>query len=282
MIRPGPEVARCASVFRLAVPDQVGRGRAGEHLARGTGSSLEFQDRRAYAVGDDVRHLDWRAFGRTDQLQVRVYQEEIQPRVEILLDLSRSMSVELLKLQMATDLFAFIGRISVASGFHTKLILVGDAVQPVELLQLERDGVEFEGRRPLREGIDRALPMLHPGSFRFLISDVLSPVDPAHLVRSLAARAGRFVLLQILAASDVNPPAGEALRLEDSESGEQLDLVLDEPTVRQYKEKLARLGGELTAECQRARGQHVELVAGPALERVCREWFIPAGLLTIA
>ena len=62
-------------------------------LLQGTGSSLEFQEYREYTPGDDIRHLDWAAYGRSDTLMVRLYREEISPRTEILCDASRSMSV---------------------------------------------------------------------------------------------------------------------------------------------------------------------------------------------
>ena len=70
----------------------TGTGRDGDQLGRGTGASLEFQDRRSYVAGDDLRHLDWRAYARTDQLMLRLYREEILPHVEIVVDASRSMA----------------------------------------------------------------------------------------------------------------------------------------------------------------------------------------------
>ena len=66
-------------------------GRTGELLGRGTGSSLEFQEYREYVPGDDIRHVDWAAFARSDALMVRLYREEISPRTEILFDASTSM-----------------------------------------------------------------------------------------------------------------------------------------------------------------------------------------------
>ena len=80
--------------------------------AHSVGSSLEFQDRRLYEAGDDVRHLDWRAFARTDELFVRQYREEIQPRLELLIDDSRSMAVTETKAQLAVDVAAPTSRAS--------------------------------------------------------------------------------------------------------------------------------------------------------------------------
>ena len=86
MPSPGPDAARLAEVYRLALGERRNRGPAGERLGKGTGASLEFQDRRVYAAGDDVRHLDWAAYARTDQMMVRLYREEVLPTVELLVD----------------------------------------------------------------------------------------------------------------------------------------------------------------------------------------------------
>jgi uncharacterized protein (DUF58 family) len=88
-----PEVHRVAAAFRLAMPRTPVGGRLGERLGSGTGSSLEFQDYRQYAMGDDLRHVDWSAYARSEVLTVRLYREEVSPRIDLVLDVSRSMSV---------------------------------------------------------------------------------------------------------------------------------------------------------------------------------------------
>src|SRR5512132_3749660 len=84
---------RAAAAFRLAMPRTPAGGRVGERLGSGTGSSLEFQDYRPYAAGDDLRHVDWAAYARSELLAVRLYREEVVPRIDLVLDSSRSMAV---------------------------------------------------------------------------------------------------------------------------------------------------------------------------------------------
>ncbi len=88
-----PEVHRVAAAFRLAMPRTPVGGRLGERLGSGTGSSLEFQDYRQYTMGDDLRHVDWSAYARSEVLTVRLYREEVAPRIDLVLDVSRSMTV---------------------------------------------------------------------------------------------------------------------------------------------------------------------------------------------
>lgn len=65
---------------------------AGHHRSRRKGSNVEFADYREYQFGDDLRRVDWRLYGRTDRLQLREAHEETPLRVQLLLDVSRSMS----------------------------------------------------------------------------------------------------------------------------------------------------------------------------------------------
>ncbi len=85
------EVAEAVARYRLDLGAQRFRGRAGDRRGHGVGSSQEFFDFRDYVPGDDLRHLDWRGYARTEQLRIRLHQEEVAPHVDVLLDTSASM-----------------------------------------------------------------------------------------------------------------------------------------------------------------------------------------------
>src|SRR5688572_11064741 len=63
----------------------------GERLSRRKGQSVEFADYRNYAIGDDLRFLDWNLFARLDRLFLRLFLEEEDLHVYLLLDNSMSM-----------------------------------------------------------------------------------------------------------------------------------------------------------------------------------------------
>src|SRR5947209_16938085 len=63
----------------------------GERLSKRKGQSSEFADFRPYAVGDDLRFLDWNLFARLDRLFLRLFLEEEDLHVSLLLDASLSM-----------------------------------------------------------------------------------------------------------------------------------------------------------------------------------------------
>jgi uncharacterized protein (DUF58 family) len=65
---------------------------SGLHRSPHKGFSVEFKQHRQYVPGDEIRHIDWRVFGRSDRHYIREYEEETNLRATILLDLSGSMN----------------------------------------------------------------------------------------------------------------------------------------------------------------------------------------------
>jgi uncharacterized protein (DUF58 family) len=83
-------LARLAGVPLLARKPMVG-GVSGRHASPHRGSSVEFAEYRKYVPGDDLRRLDWRAFGRSDRFYVKEYEADTNLRLLLVLDTSGSM-----------------------------------------------------------------------------------------------------------------------------------------------------------------------------------------------
>src|SRR5580692_4815565 len=64
----------------------------GPHKSPFKGYSVEFAEHRQYYPGDEIRHIDWRAFGKTDRYYIKEYEEETNLRAHLLVDASGSMS----------------------------------------------------------------------------------------------------------------------------------------------------------------------------------------------
>ncbi len=83
-------LTRGAAVTLATVPHSAGI--AGKRLGRHTGNALEFAEYREYQPGDDLRRLDWSVYARSEQLMVKLFREEIDPRCDLILDHSASMA----------------------------------------------------------------------------------------------------------------------------------------------------------------------------------------------
>jgi uncharacterized protein (DUF58 family) len=274
--------------FAWLPPTRPVAGAPGERLARGTGSSLEFADRREYMAGDDVRHLDWGAYARTDQWMVRVYAREVSPRLDVLLDLSASMAVtegddgRPAKAGAALDLARFALESGRAAGLSVQLVALGEQPRRVPADELEQSGLSFDARRPLPDLLRECGSLLRAGSQRLLISDLLVEQPPDRWLRVLGQGAGRLEVLQLLTAAERAPEVGGAWRLEDVESGASRDLVMDRSVVAAYLERLGGLTSGLRDAARRLGASFLELTADDGLERHLTEALLPAQLVAPA
>lgn len=279
---PDPEVQQAADAYRLGLPHAPTAGRSGELLGRGSGSSLEFQEYRPYVPGDDLRHLDWAAYARSDTLMVRLYREEISPRTEVLLDASRSMnSGGEVKPRVARQLAALFALLSARLGGRPAVLPLSDG-SPVPL---GLDGLDllaalpFTGRSSMSDLLDAHILPLKRQAVRIVISDFLFPHDPAALIRRLAADASALWVVQLLSAWEAQPAALGGRRLVDIETAAATDIVLDRKAIAGYLSRLGVLQEELLKNCRRAHATFLTLVADRGLESLCRNELSAAGML---
>ena len=291
-MRFAPEVQQAAARYQLGLPRMPVSGRSGELLGRGTGSSLEFQEYRQYQPGDDIRHLDWAAYARSDALMVRLYREEISPRMEILLDASRSMtsvdptgslpeseSMKALAARQLAGLFALLGG---NLGGRPALIPITDLI-PLEPLPFESlDGLNtlpFDGSRNLCEALDAHAIPLKRQTVRVVISDFLFPHDPDLLLRRLAGDASVLWILQVLNAWEARPTTLGGRKLVDLETTEEANLQVVEKTIADYSARLLALQQELARACRRVHATFAILIAERGLLDLCGNELCAAEIL---
>ena len=117
----------CASRLRLPLRSKVWRGGSGDFSGAGTGSSMDFQDHRNYAPGDDPRHINWQAYARTGQYTMKLYREEVRPVVDLICDVSPSMFLDETKSARTAELLSFFTQSSLRAGASLTIHLVSGA-----------------------------------------------------------------------------------------------------------------------------------------------------------
>jgi uncharacterized protein (DUF58 family) len=254
-------------------------GRIGERLGSGTGSSLEFQDYRAYAPGDDLRHVDWAAYARSEQLAVRLYREEVAPRIDLVLDVSRSMAVTEAKLRAfgeVTGLLACACAYTVADS----RVITSSALQPRPLQRPEEIEPLLACDAALSALEEAHLP-LRRRSLRIVISDFLFPHDADTLVARLARESASLALVQITLRDESEPSVEGGRRLVDIEDRGELDLVIDDAAVRDYRTRFSNLRLALSRAARRAGARYQHVLAGIPVRDVARQ-LAASGILEAA
>ncbi len=259
---------------RLTIRARSGAG--GERIASRRGSSAEFLEHRPYAPGDDLRRVDWFAFARTGEPVLKLFRAEEDVVVRVVLDASGSLDVgEPSKLAVARRLAAAIGYMALASSERAQVVVAGDGLvrmnEPVRgrgsLPRLLRE-IEAAARQPrtdLARAIDATVQRsLRPGML-VVLSDFFDggPFEAA-LVR--AAAAGHDVaLVQVLAPEELDPPWEGDLSLEDVETGQTLDVTVDERAREAYLQRLGGLLAMLRAIAKRLRGTYLRVATSEGL-----------------
>src|SRR5205807_8638144 len=86
-----PDVLTKAAALGLRARAIVEGLRVGDHRSPYRGFSVEFVQHREYVPGDDIRHIDWKGYGRSERYTIKQYEQETNFIAHILLDASRSM-----------------------------------------------------------------------------------------------------------------------------------------------------------------------------------------------
>lgn len=264
-----------ARAYRLRLPERQRIATAGDLAGKRTGSSVEYQDRKDYVPGDDLRHVDWRAYARTDRLTVKLYREEISPRVDIIVDTSESMKTSEDKAQRAIQLAVFFHLLAGASHAITRVHDLGSRLLPIS------HPLDLERARHSR--VESPLPLLQAAAFssrggiKVLISDFLFPCDPGAL-RSAFRQADRLLLVQILSAFEARPEAGREWRLQDAETNEFLDVGLTGQIVQGYVQRLRQVQEGLDRQMRLGGGAFAVIQDNHSWEQIVRA-LLRAGMV---
>jgi len=240
-----------AQLERLSLLSRrVFRGRVkGERRSPRRGHSVEFCDYRAYGVGDDLRYVDWNIYGRLDRLHVKLFVDEQDLCLHLLLDASASMDFGApTKLEYGARLAAALGFIGLVSmervGVGVLRERVAEGWPPTRGRNQVMNLFDFLGRvRPaggttLNDGLQNYARRAREPGLAVVISDLLDPGGFEAGVRALLEHRFDVHLVHVLTPEEMNPELAGDLRLVDSETGEVRELSVDGDAIRAYRERL--------------------------------------------
>ena len=241
-----------AARWRLPFTRQAWRGLAGNWRGVGAGSSLDFQDHRNYMPGDDPRHIHWPAFARTGALTMKLYRAEATPVVEIVVDVSASMSVTPAKNARVDELLAFCVECADKSGAPVRLRAVSGREQAPLSSEQVRAG-RWRERLPTALGSSRPPgPLIwRGGAMKILISDLLFPGEPSTFLASMAIGSGTAIIFAPCLAEEADLSARGNIQLVDCESDAVREQRIDAELAGRYRSAYARHFALWTEACFR-------------------------------
>lgn len=233
-----------ASRVRLPLRARVWKGQAGEFLGAGIGSSLDFQDHRSYAPGDDPRHINWQAYARTGQYTMKLYREEVRPVVDLIFDVSESMFFDPVKAKRSVEVFYLIAESALRSGASLSVhLLRGDAYRPLanEAVIAHKWWTQANAMPATDPAAVPALQRvpLRPNAIRVFVSDLLFAGDPAPMVDLLAGRQGSAILLAPFLHVEAEPDWSGNYEFVDAERQTKHPHRIEPHVLRHYREAYA-------------------------------------------
>jgi uncharacterized protein (DUF58 family) len=234
----------------------------GERRSKRKGQSVEFADFRNYVVGDDLRFLDWNLYARLDRLFLRLFMEEEDLHVYLLIDNSSSMSFgSPTKLHYAKQVAAalgFIGLVNldrvVVEAFNDRLTQTMPAARGRRSLWRLLDfldKLEPAGPSDLTKALRTFSLKCSGKGIVVVLGDFMDKGGYEDALRYLIARQLDVYVIQILSQEEIDPDLSGDLRLVDVEDADVAEVTANAPLLRRYKENLAAYRAALHDFCTR-------------------------------
>lgn len=233
-------VARLSALPLTARRSMLG-GVSGRHTSPHRGSSVEFAEYRKYVPGDDLRRLDWRAFGRSDRYYVKEFEADTNLRCVLVMDTSGSMeygSVGKTKFEYARSLAATLGYLAIAQGDAVGLTCVADKIireipprrNPAHLSNLfdQMEAVQAKGPTRLPEILHELAETIRQRAMILIFSDLfIEPPILRNCFEHLRFRKHDVGVFHLLDPEELKFPFQRPTRFIDMEGGPS---IFVEPT----------------------------------------------------
>ncbi len=302
-----PSTPRPKSIEDLLAPDLIARlsqvdvasrkifaGKLkGERRSKKRGESVEFADHRPYVVGDDLRHIDWNLFGRLDRLFLKLFLEEEDLSLHIILDCSASTDTgepsKFLFMQRLATALAYIGLVNLN---RVGLTAIGPGAGGV--VSAARD---MRGRRRLQDVVRWVCAQEPAGAANFteackrialtrrgkgvmvLLSDMFIKEGYETGLRLLVGHGYDLFCIQVLSPQEVDPSIGGDLRLKDVEDGDTAEITISAPLLKRYKANLDAYITRLHTFCARRDIVHMMVKSDAPIDVLVLDYLRRRGLL---
>ncbi len=235
--------------LNLVIHRMLAGERKGEHFSLKSGGTVEFSDHRAYTPGDDLRYLDWKVFARHGELFVKEFAAEEDAHILVLLDGSRSMDFgSPNRYRFARKLCAALVYIALAQfdscsvlslGANTTFLLrQARGKQRIYSLLNRLEQLTADAKTAFDSPDVLDTFQSHRNTTAILLSDFYDRESIRTYLRKLRALRITSYSIQIMTPEEIHPDLEGSTELVDQETGETLQLNVDDHTLEAYQSAL--------------------------------------------
>jgi uncharacterized protein (DUF58 family) len=221
----------------------------GERRSKRRGQSVEFADFRNYVLGDDLRFIDWNIYSRLDKLFLKLFLEEEDLAVYVLLDVSKSCDYgDPHKATYIKKVAAALGYVGLVNYNRVNVVAMADGI-------VAETG-PMRGRRRVSQMVDFVSKLQPTGTSFFaeagkrfalanrqkgvliVLSDFFDKSGYENGLRYLAGGKYDLFCVQILSPQEIDPDLQGDLKLRDMEDDDMAEVSITQPLIKQYKANL--------------------------------------------
>jgi uncharacterized protein (DUF58 family) len=224
---------------------------SGLHKSPFKGFSVEFAEHRHYGPGDEIRHIDWRAFGKTDRYYVKEYEEETNLKAYLVVDTSGSMGYagrSVSKLEYARQMAAGLAYLMISQRDAVGLITFDDAIRSMipassapshfSVVCKSLADARIGGETPVSSVLHSLAERIRRRGLVIILSDGFDKLDDlTNALQHLRHRRHEVLFFQVLAPEEEDFPFRRPARFRNLEKLDQRLLVDPAAMRKAYLEK---------------------------------------------
>ena len=258
----------------------------GQHRSPYHGFSVEFAEHRSYEPGDEVKHIDWKLYGKTNRLYVKRFEEETNLRAHLILDTSKSMtyaSGKVTKLDYGSYLLAALSYLMISQQDAAGVVLFDEKIRSfippkstpshlntlLNTLDVKQPGNDTKIETVLHEMAER----INKRGLVIIISDLLD--DPKSILNGLKHfrhKNQEVILVHILDRNELEFDFDSRTKFIDMESG--AEITTDPWHIKtDYKNLILDLQKYYKSQCRHNNIDYVSLFTDDNLDKGLSEYF---------
>jgi len=259
----------------------------GLHKSPYHGFSVEFSEHRSYGPGDEIRHIDWKLYGKTDRFFIKQFEEETNLLTHLLVDQSKSMdysSHEISKLEYAKIMSASLAYLMLKQQDAVGLTLFDSKIRDYLPPRSKSSHLNalFSRLNKIKPGPETAIaPMLHKSAkaikkrgLIILISDLFdNPDDVISGLKHFRYKGHEVLVIHVLDPQELSLKFNERTRFKDMETGEE---IITEPwhIQKDYQQSISEFCNYYKSICRKNKMDYIIANPDRPLDSVLTEYLV--------